>query len=226
MLIGSNAFYTGAGSSMNSRFSEEPYSTESALQKLNKAIQFFSANSQSYYLKRAAEVTEAALNEVGNSFPEAEALMSEFAESWYGSRKQNADCPPEDLSERIDVKLCQNGKLDFAQMKKIVLRLNAVDDVIVGLDRISLYVKRYEELCREKLLNNLADRAQIFENSILRELRMSIESEAKRLRNQIERCNLYYQPAMKTKTLWVAVLSLAISCLAFLLTILRTLNYI
>jgi len=211
---------------MHSNACEELYSTEIALQKLNKAIQVFSANSQFYYLKKPSEVTETALRDAGDAFAEAEALMAEFAEAWYGSRKQNADCPPGDLTNRIDVRLCQTGKLDFEQMKKMVLRLNAIDDVLVGLDRISLYVKRYQELCREKLLNDLAERAQVFENSILDELQRSIESEATRLHNQIERCNLYYQPAMKTKTLWVAVLSLAISSLAFLLTILKMLNYI
>jgi hypothetical protein len=97
---------------------------------------------------------------------------------------------------------------------------------MVGLDRISLYVRRYQELCREKQLNDLFEHGQIFENSILNELRRSIESEARRLRNQVERCNLYYQPAMKTKALWVALTSLAISSLAFLLTILKMLNYI
>ena len=206
--------------------SERVYSTESALGKLNKAIQVFSANSESYYLKNPSEVTEAALRDVGDSLTEAEALMAEFAEAWYGSRRQNVDCPPEGLSNRIDVKLCLNGKLDFDQMKKIVLRLNAVDDVLVGLDRIGLYTKRFQELCREKLLGDLAERVQVFQNSILDEMRRSIESEATRLRNQIERCNLYYQPAMKSKTLWVAVLSLAISSLAFLLTILKMIGYI
>jgi hypothetical protein len=214
------------GRLMHSKSSDELYSTEIALQKLNKTIQVFSANSQFYYLKKPSEVTESTLRDAGDSFAEAEALMAEFAEAWYGSRKQNADCPPGDLNNRIDVRLCQTGKLDFDQMKKMVLRLNAIDDVLVGLDRISLYVKRYQELCREKLLNDLAERAQVFENSILDELQRSIESEAARLHNQIERCNLYYQPAMKTKTLWVAVLSLAISSLAFLLTILKMLNYI
>lgn len=211
---------------MHSRSSEELCSTEAALQKLDKTIQVFSANSQFYYLKRPSEVSEAVLKDVGDSFAEAEALMAEFAEAWYGSRGQSADCPPKDLNNRIDVKLCQNGKLDFGQMKKIVLRLNAVDDVLIGLDRISLYLKRYQELCREKLLTDLTERSQVFQNSVLDELQRSIESEATRLRNQIERCNLYYQPAMKTKTLWVAVLSLAISSLAFLLTILKMLNYI
>jgi hypothetical protein len=204
----------------------EEYSIESAMRNLNKTIQVFSANSQSYYLKKPSQVTEATLRDVGDSFSEAEALLAQFAEIWYGSRRLNTNCPAEDLNGRIDVKLCQTGKLDFSQMKKIVLRLNVIDDVIDGLDRISLYVKRYRELCREKRLADLAERAQVFESSILGELRRSIDSEATGLRNQIERCNLYYQPAMKSKTLWVAVLSLAISSLAFLLAVLQMLNYI
>ncbi len=211
---------------MNSKSREAKYSTESALLKLNKTVQVFSAFSQSYYLKKSSEVTETVLRDAGDSFAEGEALLAEFAEIWYGSRGTFAECSAGNLSDRIDVKLCQSGKLDFTQMKRIVLRLNVIDDVIVGLDRISLYVKRYQDLCREKMLTDLAERAQVFENSILTELRRSINSEATGLRNQIERCNLYYQPAMKSKTLWVAVLSLAISSLAFLLAILQILNYI
>ena len=213
---------------MCSKPGDEPHSTEMALQKLAKTLKVVSAHAELYYLKKTSEVTEATLREVGDSFEEVEALLSEFAEAWHisGNQGHGAVCTSGSLNERIDVKLCQNGKLDFAQMKKIVLRLNAVDDIMVTLDRISLYVKRYEELCREKLLADLAERAQVFENSILNELRRSIESEATRLKNQIERCNLYYQPAMKTKTLWVAVVSLAISSLAFILTILKLLGYI
>jgi hypothetical protein len=207
---------------------EEADATETAMQKLAKAIRLVSANSELYYLKKPADVTETALRDVDGSFAEIEALLSEFADEWFGNRNRgvNTVSLSENLDDRIDVKLCMNGKLDFEQMKKIVFRLNAIDDVVVGLDRISLYIKRYEELCRDKLFSDLAEHAQHFEESILNELRRNVESEARRLRNQIERCNLYYQPAMKTKTLWVAVLSLAISSLAFLLTILKMLNYI
>ena len=203
------------------------YSTENAMQKLAKALQVVSANSELYYLKKPVEVAEAALREVEGSFAEVEALLAEFAEQWFNSNRQcvNDALLSENLHDRIDVKLCTSGKLDFEQMKRIVFRLNAIDDVITALDRISLYIKRYQELCLDKTLSDLAEQAQHFEATILNELRRSIESEAKRLRNQIERCNLYYQPAMKTKTLWVAIVSLAISSLAFLLTILRMLNY-
>jgi hypothetical protein len=213
---------------MCSRPDGEADATEIAMQKLAKAIRVVSANSELFYLKKPADVTETALRDVDSSFSEIEALMSEFADEWYDSRNQGFGAVrlSENLNDRIDVKLCQNGKLDFQQMKRIVLRLNAIDDVMVGLDRISLYIKRYGELCRDKLLGDLAEHAQHFEASILNELRRSVESEARRLRNQIERCNLYYQPAMKTKTHWVALVSLGISSLAFLLTILRMLNYI
>jgi hypothetical protein len=213
---------------MCSRPDEEADATEMAMQKLAKTIRVVSANSELFYLKKPAEVTEAALRDVDSSFGEIEALMSEFADEWYNSRNQGFGAVrlSENLNDRIDVKLCQNGKLDFEQMKRIVLRLNAIDDVMVGLDRISLYIGRYEELCRDKLLGDLAEHAQHFNASILNELRRSVESEARKLTNQIERCNLYYQPAMKTKTHWVALVSLGISSLAFLLTILRMLNYI
>jgi hypothetical protein len=213
---------------MSSKSAEKTYSISSAMEKLGKAVQIVSANSELYYLKKASQITETALREVDSSFDEISSLMSEFAEHWYGSRKQGPDAVPlsDDLNDRIDIKLCQNGKLDFEQMKRIMFRLNGIDEALMGLDRLSYYLKSYQELCREKRLGELVEHAQFFENSILNELRRSIESEAKRLRNQIERCNLYYQPAMKNRTLWVALGSLAISCLAFLLTILKMLNFI
>jgi hypothetical protein len=213
---------------MSSKSAEKTYSISSAMEKLGKAVQIVSANSELYYLKKASQITETALREVDSSFDEISSLMSEFAEHWYGSRKQGPDAVPlsENLNDRIDIKLCQNGKLDFGQMKRIMFRLNGIDEALMGLDRISLYLKHYQELCRDKRLDEFVEHAQFFEDSILNELRRSIESEAKRLRNQIERCNLYYQPAMKNRTLWVALGSLAISCLAFLLTILKMLNFI
>jgi hypothetical protein len=207
---------------------EKVYSICGAMEKLGKAVQVVSATSELYYLKKASQVTETALREVDSAFDEVSSLMSEFAEHWYGSRKQGPDAVPfsDDLNERIDIKLCQNGKLDFEQMKRIMFRLNGVDEALIGLDRISYYLKNYQELCRDKQLADLVEHAQFFENSILNEMRRSIESEARRLRNQIERCNLYYQPAMKNRTLWVALGSLVISCLAFLLAILRMLGFI
>ena len=203
------------------------YSTENAMQKLAKALRVVSANSELYYLKKPVEVAEASLREVEGSFAEVEALLAEFAEQWFNSNRQGANSAlfSENLQDRIDVKLCRNGKLDFEQMKGIMLRLNAIDDVVTALDRIGLYITRYQELCLDKYLTDLAEDAKHFEASILDELRRSIDSEARRLRNQIERCNLYYQPAMKTKDVWLAIVSLAISSLAFLLTILRMLNY-
>src|SRR3972149_10311045 len=97
------------------------YSTENAMQKLAKALQIVSANSELYYLKKPVEVAEAALREVEESFAEVEALLAEFAEQWFNSNRKGLDNGlfSENLSERLDVKLCINGKLDFEQMKRI-----------------------------------------------------------------------------------------------------------
>jgi hypothetical protein len=111
-------------------------------------------------------------------------------------------------------------------MKRVMVRMNRIDDALMGLGRTIFYIQYYENLCREKKLPALVENAEFFRTSVLNEAKDIVESEGKRLRNQIERCNLYYQPAIKTKTLWVALASLAVSSLAFLLTILKVFNKI
>jgi hypothetical protein len=109
-------------------------------------------------------------------------------------------------------------------MKKIMVRMNRIDDALMGVGPIIFYIQYYENLCREKNLPALVENAELFRTSVLNKAKETLESETKRLRNQIERCNLYYQPAIKTRTLWVALASLVISSLAFLLTVLKALN--
>jgi len=207
---------------------EETYSISNAMVRLEKTLKIVSADSKLYYLKKESQIAEADLRKVDNSFTKISPLMIEFADHWYGSRKQGPDAvqPSEELKERVDIKLFQTGKLDFEQMKRIMTRLNRIDDVLMGLDRINYYIKYYEDLCRHKNLGQFAEHAELFRTSVINQAKESIESEGRRLKNQIERCNLYYQPAIKTKTLWVALASLAISCLAFLLTILNAFNII
>src|SRR3972149_10330303 len=112
------------------------YSTENAMQKLAKALQIVSANSELYYLKKPLEVAEAPLRQVEESFAEVEALLAEFAEQWFNSNKRgvNDAFVSENLHDRIDVKLCTNGKRDLAQRKRLVFRGNSIDDVVTALD--------------------------------------------------------------------------------------------
>ena len=211
---------------MGSKSEEKKYSIDTAMQKLGKTLQIVAENRKQYYLQNVSQVTEAILTKTDNLFPELSQLMIEFADHWYGSRLKGPDAIQlsEKLEDRIDTKLFQTGKLDFEQMKKIMVRMNRIDDALMGMGRIIFYIQYYENLCREKNLPALMENAELFRTSLLNEAKETLESETKRLRNQIERCNLYYQPAIKTKALWVALASLVISSLAFLLTILKALN--
>lgn len=211
---------------MSSKPSGQTPSLDAAMQKLGKTLQIVAENRKQYYLQKASQVTEATLTKTDQLFPELSQLMEEFADHWFGSRHKGSDAiqPSEKLEDRIDIKLFQTGKLDFEQMKKIMVRMNRIDDALMGLNRIIFYIQHYENLCRDKNLAGLVENAELFRTSVLNAAKESVESEAKRLRNLIERCNLYYQPAIKTKTLWVALASLVISSLAFLLTILKALN--
>jgi hypothetical protein len=207
---------------------EETHSISNAMVRLEKTLRIVHEDSKLYYLKEESQIAEATLRKVDNSFAKISPLMIEFADHWYGSRKQGPDAvqPSEELKERVDIKLFQTGKLDFEQMKRIMTRLNRIDDALMGLDRMNYYIKYYEDLCCHKNLGQFTEHAKLFRTSVINQAKESIESEGRRLRNQIERCNLYYQPAIQTKTLWVALASLAISCLAFLLAILKALSII
>ena len=201
---------------------------DDALNKLAKILTIVSGDSKLYYLKKPSEVNEETLKKVSLSFLEISALFREFTDLWFDSRFKGPDAiqPSDELKERIDLKLFESGKLDFEQMKKIMKRLHRIDDALMGLDRISFYLKYYRDLCNGKNLNKIAELTELFIAASLDVAKETLMTEGRGLKNQIERCNLYYQPAIKTKTLWVAVCSLIVSSLAFLLTILNALNII
>lgn len=216
------------GRDMSIKAEGNDYSLDAALKKLENILRIISEGSKEYYLKRPAEVDNKVLKTVDMSFIDISNLAQEFADHWFNSKLKGPDAiqSSENLDERVDIKLYKTGKLDFEHMKKIMIRLNRIDDVIMGLERITFYLRYYEDLCRKKELSIQASHAEMLRTSTFEVARETISTEGKRLQNQIERCNLYYQPAIKTKTLWVAVSSLIISTLAFLLTILKALSII
>jgi len=207
---------------------EPPFSLENAMIKLAEMLKIVSEDSKAYYLKSLEKVDEKVLKDVDLSFASLSNLFQEFADQWFGSKSKGADAiqPSENLKDRIDIKLFESGKLDFEQMKKIMTRLNRIDDALMGLSRIEFYLKQYEDCCQDKKLDKPAGHARMFRISSIEIAKETLTTEGKRLGNQIERCNLYYQPAIKTRTLRVATISLAISSLSFFLAILVTLGII
>ncbi len=201
---------------------------EEALKKLTEILRIVSEDAKLYYLKEPDKIDEKILKDVSLSFISISQLSREFADLWFASRLSGEDAiqRSDKLEERIDFKLFGSGKLDFEQMKKMMKRLHRIDDALYGLSRIGSDLKYYRDLCRVKKLDEYAALVDLFLASSLDVARDTLEAEGKKLQNQIERCNLYYQPVIKTRTLWVAVCSLAVSSLAFLITILKALNII
>ena len=142
-----------------------------AMERLGKTLQIVSENSKLYYLQKALQVSSTTLSKTDNLFPELSQLMIEFADYWCGSRHKGPDAiqPSEKLEDRIDIKLFQTGKLDFEQMKKIMVRMNRIDDALMGVGRIIFYIQYYENLCREKKLPALVENAGLYTECALRD---------------------------------------------------------
>lgn len=120
-----------------------------------------------------SQVTEATLTKTDDLLPELSHLMEEFADHWYGSKHKGPDAmqPSEKLEDRIDIKLFQTGKLDFEQMKKIMVRMNRIDDALMGVGHIIFYFQYYENLYREKNLSAFVESAELFRTSVLNRVR-------------------------------------------------------
>jgi len=173
-------------------------------------------------MKKATEVSKKTLDEVVISLVQVSNLLTRFQLSWIESRRSGSDAVElsRKLDDRIDMKLFRTGKLDFEQLKKLMARLNRADDALLGLNRIGFYVSDYGRLCIESGLQRNAETARLFIEGNLNPVEKHINSEIERSRNQIQRCNLYYQSQLKSKTFRIAFASLLISSLSVFLSIL------
>jgi hypothetical protein len=107
--------------------------------------------------------------------------------------------------------LFKNEKLDFEQLQSIMVHISRVDDALDAIDSISFYLKHYEDLCRSKGLPKYAGLSESFRVYSIEQFGISLEREAKKLRNQVERSNLYYQAKLNTNVEKTAEKSLEIS---------------
>ena len=128
------------------------------------------------------------------------------------------------MNERIDYKLFNTGKLDFEQMKKIMARLNRIDDALLLDEVITPHLKQYEYLCEQKNIDEGLNMVNWFESNFVEVFKKHLLNEKNRFGNQVERCNLYYQAKLNTTTVkiaWAAfgasILSIALAIVAILM---------
>lgn len=220
---------------MSEKKEETEHSLQNAMNKLAEIVKIVAEDNREIYLKPPSQVDEALLKILSHSFSSLSVLFQEFIDQWYNSRAKGPDAiqTSDDLEDRLDVKLFRTKKLDFEQLKKIMIRMHRIDDALAGLDRVSFLLKYYEDACKEKNLTKYVWLSEIYRVHSVDILRESMRTEARRLGNQIERCNLYNSSVIETKSLTInasalriAYIALAISGLSFLLTTLSVLKLI
>lgn len=179
-------------------------------------------NKNQIFGKKASEVSDELLVKLCGSFVICGDLFNKLLDQWFNSRSQGSDAiqKSQNLDEQIDIKLYNTCKLDFEQMKKTMARLNSIDTLLMGLEQIMpLYIRTYAKLCEEKGLSECLDMCNSFKVYFVERLRKTLELERETLENQVERCNLYYQAKLNTRTVTIAWAALGVSVLSILATI-------
>ena len=186
------------------------YSPQNALNKLAIILKTIFEDNQELFLKKPEEVSVELLKKLSESFISLSTLFQEVIEEWAGSDSEGIEGIKS--SEELDDRLGIIGWL-FGNSKPI-------DEALESLEKISLYLKYYEDLCKQKGLTMYANLSELFRVYGIEEFIKTLRIEVKQHKNQIERSNLYNQAKLNTKTLKIAYASLVISVLFAVLTVL------
>jgi hypothetical protein len=198
------------------------YSLQNALNKLAIILKLIFEDNPDIFLKKPEEVSVNLLNNLFNSFISISTLFQGVIEEWFGSSPEvfEAIKRSEELEDQLDVEVSETDKLDFEQMRKIMDRMNKIDDALGNLEKISLYLKYYEDLCKQKGLTTDANLSEIFRVYGVEEFAKSLRNEVTHHKNQIERNNMYNRAELNTKTLKIATKTKKIACAALVISVL------
>lgn len=194
------------------------YSMQNAMAKLGIITKTIVEDSQSIYMKKPEDVDIKLLKTLSLSFTSMAVSFRELIEEWFGS-KSKAIQISDKMEDRLDVKVYLRDQLDFQQLKKIMIHLNKIEDSLNAVDLISYYLRYYEDLCKKKGIEKYAQLSESFRIYSIEQFAKSLEMEAKQLRNQVERSNLYYQAKLSSKTVKIANVALVVSALSLLIAI-------
>lgn len=200
---------------------EIDYSLQNAMNKLGQITSIIAQDKEKIFMKKPEEVDEELLLKLSRSLLGCATLFTELMDIWIGSQSKGTDAfqKTDTLDERIDMKLYNTGKLDFEQMKKIMARLNRIDDALRMEEVINPYLRQLKYLCEQKKVFRAFNFANEFETNFVDVFTKHLLNEKNRLENQVERCNLYYQAKLNTTTVKIAWGALIVSFIAILATI-------
>ena len=192
-------------------------STRSALNKLAIILKIVFEDNQDIFLKKPEEVKVDLLKKLADSFISISNLFQEVIEEWFVSDSEAFDVikQSEELKARLAMEISEADKLDFEQIRTIMNKNGRIDEALEDLEKISFYLKYYEDLCKQKGLTVYANLSEIFRVYGTEEFIKILKNEVKRHKIQIERNNLYNnlynQTKLNTKTLKIAYTALGVS---------------
>jgi hypothetical protein len=201
---------------------KDKYSLQNAVNKLAIILKLIFEDNPNIFLKKPEEVSVDLLNNFSNSFISISTLFQEVIEEWFGSSPEvfEAINRPEELGDQLEIEVRETDKLDFEHIRRIMNRMNKIDDALGNLEKISLYLKYYEDLSKQKGLTSNANLSEIFRVYGVEEFARNLRNEINHHKNQIERNNMYNRAKLNTKTLKIATKSLKIAYAALVISVL------
>ena len=168
-----------------------------------------------FFKKRAEEMSSNDLLGAAKAFAEAGMKIRDFPILWMRSYREGKDA----IKEKIDVKLVEENKLDMDLFKRNIIRSSAGEDILQALNRIEFYSSDFLEKCQAKKHVRAIENTELFRRIILLPVIKNLEGDLSRMRNQIERCNLYFQNRLSMRMFRLSIVSVGVGFVALLIAL-------
>jgi hypothetical protein len=112
-----------------------------ALEKVSKAVEIAQNGFDTSFGKVSLQVDEESLKKGLEVLDEIKNVLEYFPEQWVYSKTKGKNAVQQlaSMKEALDVKLFVNKKIDFKQMKKIMLRIEIGNVAIKGLNIVKTF---------------------------------------------------------------------------------------
>ena len=166
-----------------------------------------------FFAERAEKMSSKDLLKAARAFTEAGMKLRDFLILWIRSYHEGKDA----IKQKIDVKLIEENKLDMDLFKKIIKRSSAGEDILRALNQIEFYNSDFLEKCQTK--ERARETMELFRRIVLLPSIKNVEGDLSRMRNQIERCNLYFQNRLNKRMHRLSIASVGVGIVALLIAL-------
>lgn len=166
-----------------------------------------------FFAKQAEGMGSMSFLQAAKAFTEAGMKIRDFRILWMRSYREGKDA----IKEKIDIKLIEENKLDMDLFGRIIKRSSAGEDILRALNQIEFYSSDFLEKCRIKERGRKS--MELFRRLLLLPSIKNVEGDLSRMRNQIERCNLYFQNRLSMRMFRLSIVSMGVGFVALLIAL-------